>query len=83
VKLASLEKLIPFVEASIEQVKTSRVGENQLQVSTFSSDALYIANLGSFSFSDPLCLEFFSSSDNRFELTCWSRRQVIWVIVCG
>ncbi len=82
-KLASLEKLIPFVEASIEQVKTSRVGENQLQVSTFSSDALYIANLGSFSFSDPLCLEFFSSSDNRFERTCWSRRQVIWVIVCG
>jgi len=83
VKLAGPEKLIPFVEASIEQVKTSRVGENQLQVSTFSSDALCIANLGSFYFSDPVCLEFFSSSDNRFEPTCWSRRQMIWVIVCG
>jgi hypothetical protein len=82
VKLAGLEKLISFVEASIEQVKTFRVGENQLQVSTFSSDALCIANLGSFYFSDPVCLEFFSSSDNRFEPTCWSRRQVIWVIVC-
>jgi hypothetical protein len=43
VKLAGLEKLIPFVEASIEQVKTSRVGENQLQVSTFSSDAPFIS----------------------------------------
>ncbi len=37
----------------------------------------------SFYFSDPVCLEFFSSSDNRFEPTCWSRRQVIWVIVRG